>query len=591
MVEVDPDKLQVEAVGIGALPVVNAVLSRLGFDELLGDYLPEPDPRCAIAPARAIGVLVRNLAVCRRPLYALGVWAERYDPAALGLSGGQAGRLNDDRVGRALDELFLADRSSLMTALSLRVIRRFGVEVKELHNDSTSITLYGAYRSADGTPRAGVRPPVPEHGFSKDHRGDLLQLVDILTIASDGAVPMANRLADGSTEDSTTHEETWDQLVCMLGHSNFCYVADCKLATRDNMDHIARRGGRFLTILPRTRKEDAAGRAWIARGGASWVEIARKPGKRKHDPDEVYWAAEAPSPSAEGYRIVWIRSSDKRARDAESRRQRIERALCALRSLEEDLASARSRLKSLAAVEDTAAVTTKEAGASRWVRAKVTDTVTYEHRQEKRGRPGKSTRYRRIEHHRFSVASEVDQEAVAYDAASDGCFPFVTNETLPPAELLRIYKFQPRLERRHATFKGVIEAAPLTLKSDTRLDALGFCLYVAPLVCRSPRHSLYDGLVGPYDVLGTLYDDCMDAIRAKVTRNGQVSLPAELRRRWAAGSVLVIDRGDYAIVRPIPTDPLASLRGSHAGPGPALEQARAAERATEREREEQSSRR
>jgi bifunctional DNA-binding transcriptional regulator/antitoxin component of YhaV-PrlF toxin-antitoxin module len=83
----------------------------------------------------------------------------------------------------------------------------------------------------------------------------------------------------------------------------------------------------------------------------------------------------------------------------------------------------------------------------------------------------------------------------------------------------------------------------------------------------------------------------MDAIRAKVTHNGQVSLPAKLRRRWAAGSVLVIDRGDYAIVRPIPTDPLASLRGSHAGPGPALEQSRAADRATEQERKEPSSRR
>lgn len=34
----------------------------------------------------------------------------------------------------------------------------------------------------------------------------------------------------------------------------------------------------------------------------------------------------------------------------------------------------------------------------------------------------------------------------------------------------------------HATFKGVIEAAPLTLKSDARIDALGFCLYVALLV-------------------------------------------------------------------------------------------------------------
>lgn len=71
---------------------------------------------------------------------------------------------------------------------------------------------------------------------------------------------------------------------------------------------------------------------------------------------------------------------------------------------------------------------------------------------------------------------------MAYDTASDGCFPFVTNEALGAAELLRIYKAQPHIERRHATFKGVIEAAPLTLKSDARIDALGFCLYVALLV-------------------------------------------------------------------------------------------------------------
>lgn len=79
----------------------------------------------------------------------------------------------------------------------------------------------------------------------------------------------------------------------------------------------------------------------------------------------------------------------------------------------------------------------------------------------------------------------------------------------------------------------------------------------------------------------------MEPIRAKVTRNGQVSLPAELRHRWATGAVLVIDRGDYAIVRPIPTDPVTALRGAHAGPGPSTQQARAAERTADAERERQ----
>jgi transposase len=309
-----------------------------------------------------------------------------------------------------------------------------------------------------------------------------LQLVEILTVSADGAIPIAHRLVDGSTEDSTTHIETWDSLVAMLGSESFTYVADCKLATRDNLDHIAAKGGRFLTILPRTRKEDEIGRCWIADGNVAWNEIARAPGKRKTDPDEVYSAAESPTPSTEGHRIVWVRSSDKRAHDGIARTERIERARAQLGALADKLATGRSKLSSLVAVEDAARAVIAETGASKWVRADVSEVVEVSHRQERRGRPGKDTRYKRFEQHRYSLTVDVDAAAVAYDAASDGCFPFITNESATPAELLRMYKSQPHIERRHATFKGVIEAAPLTLKSAARIDALGLCLYVALLV-------------------------------------------------------------------------------------------------------------
>jgi len=42
--------------------------------------------------------------------------------------------------------------------------------------------------------------------------------------------------------------------------------------------------------------------------------------------------------------------------------------------------------------------------------------------------------------------------------------------------------------------------------------------------------------------------------------------------------MLVIDRGEYAIVRPIPEDPIAALHGAHSGSGPAAEEVRDAER-------------
>lgn len=73
---------------------------------------------------------------------------------------------------------------------------------------------------------------------------------------------------------------------------------------------------------------------------------------------------------------------------------------------------------------------------------------------------------------------------------------------------------------------------------------------------------------------------------AKVTSNGQISLPASLRRRWGADRVLVIDRGDYALVRPLPDDPIAELRGSIRADAPSLEDLRAQERRDEARREE-----
>src|SRR6266851_685896 len=80
-VAVNPADIEVRAELVAGLPVVSAVLERLGFDELVASYLPEPDPRCELDPALAIGVLVRNLALGRQPLYGLGAWAAGYDPA------------------------------------------------------------------------------------------------------------------------------------------------------------------------------------------------------------------------------------------------------------------------------------------------------------------------------------------------------------------------------------------------------------------------------------------------------------------------------------------------------------------------------
>jgi hypothetical protein len=102
-----PQPFELGSQQLGALPIVDAFLARAGVTRALSRYLAAGDTRFALAPAAVIGVLVANLCVAREPLYGLGEWAGRHDPALLGLQAGQAGLLNDDRVGRALDQLFV----------------------------------------------------------------------------------------------------------------------------------------------------------------------------------------------------------------------------------------------------------------------------------------------------------------------------------------------------------------------------------------------------------------------------------------------------------------------------------------------------
>jgi transposase len=85
---------------------------------------------------------------------------------------------------------------------------------------------------------------------------DLKQLLLILTMSADGNVPVAFRCTDGNASDSRTHIETWNALRSVAGRADFLYVADSKLRSRENMDYIDRAGGRFVTVLPRTRLED-----------------------------------------------------------------------------------------------------------------------------------------------------------------------------------------------------------------------------------------------------------------------------------------------------------------------------------------------
>src|SRR5450759_4525324 len=424
-----------------------------------GDLLPADDARRRLTPAAVI---------------ALGEWATPYDPAVLGLRPGDAEALNDDRVGRMLDRLFDADRASLITATVLGVIRDFGVDVSQLHNDSTTVTVTGNYPAADGRARGGTATPAIRHGHDKDYHPDLKQLLFILTVSADGAVPIAYRVADGNTNDDVTHIPTWDELHALVGRADFLYVAVSKLCSAQAMGHINSHGGRFVTVVPHGRREDTWFRDWAQTHAPAWAEAHRSPGARLEDPDRIWRTFEAPAPSVDGYRVIWVHSSMKAANDAQTRAGRIEAGLAAVDAVAARLAGPKTRLKTKVAAEAAATTALTAAGATRWVGFTITETTDVTYHQERRGRPGSQTRYRRSEKPALTITAAIRADNVAYDAVTDGCFPIITNDTtMTPADVFAAYRYQPNLERRNHLLKGPQEVAPVYLETAHRWNVPG----------------------------------------------------------------------------------------------------------------------
>jgi transposase len=423
-------------------------------------------------------MLVSNMLLSRHPLYRVPEWASLFVPELLGLPPGDSELLNDDRIGRCLDLLYESDRASFLTSFLCRLFEEFHLDLEVLHNDSTSVTFTGRYS------RRPAGALWITHGYSKDHRPDLKQLVFELTVTEDGAVPILVALHDGNTTDDQTHRQTWDRLRKLVGRPDFIYVADCKACVSDTMTHITRNGGHFVTILPATRKEEGWFKEWLQTHPVAWQDVfSRPPLRRQSDPPDDFTGFESPVPSAEGFRIVWYHSSDKHRRDQEYRQSRIQRAIADLEFL--NTKTGTYYLKTLEQVQQAAHKTLDQTGAQRWIEVSVRPAEKVEYRQAHAGRPGPQTPYRQVKRPWPQITWRVREEIVVWDAKIDGLFPLITDLPRERADLKQVllwYKYQPRLEKRFEQLKNVFEVRPVFLKKVERVEAFLLLYFITLIV-------------------------------------------------------------------------------------------------------------
>lgn len=487
--------VELRSYDVGALPLINHILEKMRLEDFLSEHLPPDDPRAELPTAQGLMVMVRNVLLSRQPIYGVGEWAARFAPDLFNLWENELALLGDDRLGRNMIRAHVGVTPQFVIDFTHEVSGAFGLRDDEFHNDSTTVSFYGAYASAAEEGERGGRPtPAITWGHSKARRPDLKQLLYTLTINEDGGVPVFFTTSSGNVTDDTTHVETWERVCQLTGKRDFLYVADCKLASKENLAHIAARGGRFVTVLPRTRKEDESFRSRL-RGetDVAWQAVYGVTDESGEVLDQLSVCDE--TVTSDGYRLLWYHSTRKAALDASTRARWIQRALAELEELRARLAGPRTRLRERSKVEAAVERILSDHELSGVVVVRIEEREEADYRQATPGRPTKETKYVKQSRLRFEIGWQVDQAALSLVEREDGVFPLISNDrTLTAEQVFRAYKRQPFVEKRFSQFKTDFAVAPVYLQDVARISGLlaiyFFALMAQTLLERELRQAI-----------------------------------------------------------------------------------------------------
>jgi Domain of unknown function (DUF4277)/Transposase DDE domain len=456
---------------LGALPAIREYLERLGLKERVDAVAPVRDV-ARLTNGDVVVALVANRLTAPRPLYDIVEWAE--DWAVEETFGIVPGALNDDRLGRCLDDI-AAVHDRLRGDLTVQAIGAFGLETKTVRWDLTSVLVTGEYPPEEQVPGyAQVR-----YGYSS---GRQKQVRYLQVTTDDGAVPIWDQVHDGNTTDVATVIETMEALREHARCSDFVLVGDSKLLSETNRRALLAAGVGYLAPLARTPELDAA---FLAIPSEQVVPL------------EYVSVREATKPPAErttyhGYAsdlVIVIPDGD-----GGERRHHLQRLF--VLSSEEQAACRRNRARQRDRAEAEIAKIVERVG-SRWyptaerARAKIEAILERRHLLalyqvrcgEVDGRP--------------TVTCDLIPAALARAEALDGYYVLETTRSAAeatPSALLAQWKGQWQIEHRHRSAKGPLRVRPLFVTSNQRIvgliTILGIALMVFSLLERAARRAL-----------------------------------------------------------------------------------------------------
>lgn len=238
---------EIQIYNLDHLGLVAGIIDQMELVEQINQHLGE-DPHEKVSPGVVVKAMILNgLGILSAPLYLFSRFFEGKPTEHLLGEGVQPEHLNDDRLGRVLEQLWRNDLSKLFLKVSLNTVRIFGVEVEVVHLDSTSFAVEGEYNNSSiedlehsksqSSVESGPHPIQIKRGYSRDHRSDLKQFVMNLICSGDSGIPLFLSMADGNQVDSVVFGELMRSFSQQWNFEGI-HVADAALYTADNLKEM-----------------------------------------------------------------------------------------------------------------------------------------------------------------------------------------------------------------------------------------------------------------------------------------------------------------------------------------------------------------
>jgi len=227
-------KGQIQTAALDHLGLVAAICQDLKIAQRIDDRLP-CDSQRKVSPGRAVVAMILNgLGFTNRRLYLTDQFFESKAIERLLGSDLNAKDITDYTLGHALDDIAEYGSSKLFAEVAFGIAVDNNLLEDKNHLDTTSILVHGAYEINDDPKTVEV-----VHGFSKDHRPDLKQIVLSLVVNGSSSIPLWMEPLDGNSSDKVSFHDTIKKVEDFRAQidvkGKFKWIADAALYTKEKL--------------------------------------------------------------------------------------------------------------------------------------------------------------------------------------------------------------------------------------------------------------------------------------------------------------------------------------------------------------------